>query len=409
MDFSGLATLEETVSERKLQSRGAQARKKPPTAARWLIYGATGLTGRLLAREAAAQGLTPTLAGRDPNRLAQLAGSLRLEYRVARLEDAAALTGLMDGAAIVLNAAGPFIDTAGPLTAACLATGTHYTDVTGEPTVFAALERRDREARRRGVMLLPGAGFVVVATDCLAAHVACRLPSATRLRIGISRPASLGHGTLRTIIRNVQSGFHIREGGRLVLREGRLEHAFDFGRGLRTGLAVDWADLITAWHTTGIPNTQVFLELRPVEREALALSRTFAGSLRSPFGQALLRALLLPYRRVSVREGTAARHTVVAEASDGRGHRTVSRLHTPDSYAFTAKAAVAIVRRMLAGEVDPGFRTPARMYGADFVLSLDGVRREDLPARSDGGRSRYESRSRSSRASSRSAVKNPSL
>lgn len=346
-----------------------------------MIYGATGYTGQLLASRSLAHGLSPLLAGRDEARLRRLAAPLDFEYRAARLEDPAALARLLHGVRLVLNAAGPFIDTAGPLVAACLATGTHYLDLTGEPAVFAALQRRDGVARRRGVMLLPGVGFVVVATDCLAAHVARRLPGAVELRLGISMPASYAaRGTLRTAIRHLGPGVRIRRGGRLEVPGGSpLEHAFDYGWGYRTSLAIDWADMITAWHTTGIPNIEVYLDLLPSERTALLASRLFAGWLRSPFGQALLKA-----RVQTLPEGPPpddrrrAGCAIVAEAKDRAGRRMSSRLQTPDQYTFTAAAALSLVERVLAGDLSAGFQTPARVYGADFVLGLDGVAREDL-------------------------------
>lgn len=348
---------------------------------RWMIYGATGYTGQLLASRSLARGLSPLLAGRDESRLRRLASPLGFEYRAARLGDSPALARQLRGVRLVLNAAGPFVATAGPLVAACLATGAHYLDVTGEPAVFTALQRRDGVARRRGVMLLPGAGFVVVATDCLAAHVARRLPGAVGLRLGISLPASYaGPGSLRTVIRHLGPGVRVRRGGRLAVPLwSPLEHDFDYGWGIRTSLAVDWADTITAFHTTGIPDIEVYLDLLPSERAALLAGRLFAGWLRSPLGQALLSAKIQ-----TLPEGTPpsdrrrAGCAIVAEAEDRAGRRVSSRLHTPDQYTFTADAALTLVERVLAGELSIGFQTPSRVYGADFVLGLDGVIREDL-------------------------------
>ncbi len=347
---------------------------------RWVIYGATGYTGQLLASRSLARGLSPLLAGRDGARLRRLAEPLGFEHRAARLDDPAALARLLRGARLVLNAAGPFAGTAGPLVAACLATGAHYLDVTGEPAVFAALRRRSGLARQRGVMLLPGVGFVVVATDCLAAHVARRLPGAVRLRLGVSLPASYaGRGSLRTAARHLSPGVRVRHGGRLAVPPFPLEHDFDYGWGRRTGLAVDWADVVTAYYTTGIPDIEVYLDLQPAERAALLAGRLFAGWLRSPPGQALLRA-----KARTMPEGPPpadrrrAGCAVVAEGEDHDGRRARARLHTPDQYTFTAAAALSLVERVLAGELAAGFQTPARVYGADFVLGLDGVTREDL-------------------------------
>ncbi|HYU35718.1 MAG TPA: saccharopine dehydrogenase NADP-binding domain-containing protein [Thermoanaerobaculia bacterium] len=343
---------------------------------RWLIYGATGYTGRMLASRSLARGLSPLLAGRDEARLRRLAAPLDFEYRAARLDDPAALARMLQGVRLVLNAARPLDATAGPLIAACLATGAHYLDVTGEPAVFAALQRRDEVARRRGVMLLPGAGFVVVATDCLAAHVARRLPGAVRLRLGISLPASYaGRGSPTTVLPYLGPDIRVRRGGRLAAPLwSPLEHDFDYGWGHRTSLAVDWADVITAFHTTGISDIEVYLDLLPAERVALLASRLLAG-LRSPCGQA--RVQTLP-GGPPPDDRRRAECSIVAEAEDRAGRRVSSRLRTPDQYTFTADAGLTLVERVLAGEISAGFQTPARVYGADFVLGLGEVTREDL-------------------------------
>lgn len=348
-----------------------------------MIYGATGFTGRMLAGRSRDQGLSPVLAGRDEARLRRLAAPLGFESRAARLDDPQGLVRLLKGVRVVLNAAGPFVVTAGPLVAACLATGTHYLDVTGEPAVFVALSRRGGLARRRGVMLLPGAGFVVVATDCLAAHVARRLPGAARLRLGISLPISYAaHGSLETLARHLGPGIRVRREGRLVAPlRSFLEHDFDYGQGYRTGLAVDWADTVTAFHTTGIPDIEVYLDLQPADRMTLLAGRLFAGWLRSPVGQALLREKIRtmpdgPPPAGRRRAGCA----VVAEVEDRAGRRVRARLQAPDQYTFTAASALALVERVLAGELEAGFQTPAGVYGPDFVLDLDGVTRQDLTA-----------------------------
>jgi len=136
--------------------------------------------------------------------------------------------------------------------------------------------------------------------------------------------------------------------------------------------------MVTAGGTTGISRVEVYADLLPGERAAILAGRLWAGWLRAPLVEPLLRA------GVDARpEGpsTAARRrarcTVVAEAEDRAGRRAVSRLRTPDQYTFTAESAVALAARVLAGELAPGFQTPARVYGPDFVLGLGGVVRED--------------------------------
>src|SRR5215208_5450876 len=108
-----------------------------------LIYGATGYTGELVARRAAAEGLRPILAARQEAAVAALAGELGLAHRAFALDRADAID--LSGVAVVLSCAGPFSETAGPLVAACLRARAHYLDITGEAEVFERVAARDAE------------------------------------------------------------------------------------------------------------------------------------------------------------------------------------------------------------------------------------------------------------------------
>jgi len=197
-----------------------------------LIYGANGYTGALIAQLAVARGLQPILAGRSRTALAAVAGPLGLDYRVFALEDAAALaTGLAD-ARVVLHCAGPFAHTARQMADACFRTHTHYLDITGEIAVFEALAARDAEARAAGVMLLPGAGFDVVPSDCLAAHLKRRLPSATSLALAFQVLGRVSRGTANTAIENVARGGMVRRDGKLLAVPAAYKNrTIDLGRG----------------------------------------------------------------------------------------------------------------------------------------------------------------------------------
>src|SRR5688500_7320693 len=101
----------------------------------FLLYGATGYTGSLIARAAVAAGLRPVLAGRDAAALAGLAAALGLEHRAFGLDDPAAVDRGLRGAAAVLHCAGPFSHASRPVADACLRGATHYLDLTGEVAV----------------------------------------------------------------------------------------------------------------------------------------------------------------------------------------------------------------------------------------------------------------------------------
>jgi short subunit dehydrogenase-like uncharacterized protein len=183
----------------------------------FLLYGSTGFVGGAIARLAVDRGMRPLLAGRNAVRLKEQADELGLQYRAFELDDAGAIDSALGDVTVLLHCAGPFMHTFRPMVDGCLRTGRHYLDITGEIPVFEAIAARGNEARAKGIMLLPGAGFDVVATDCLAVHLKQRLPSATRLTLAfrVEGPAGLPPGTQRTAIEMIPFGIRARRGGKL--------------------------------------------------------------------------------------------------------------------------------------------------------------------------------------------------
>ncbi len=345
-----------------------------------LIYGATGYTGRLAAEHAVAIGLRPILAGRSGAALEPLAARLGLEHRVFNLADATRLRQGLDQVAVVLHAAGPFSATSRPMVNACVATRAHYCDITGEIDVFEALAARDAEAKTAGIMLLPGAGFDVVPSDCLAAHVAARLPAAARLRLSIGGLSTVSRGTAKTMLEGIAQGTRVRRGTRLVTMPETPRDLADFGTGSRRTIGVSWGDVSTAWRSTGIPDIAVFFEAtRDMERAARlpGFAKTILGAgavQRFLKGQIDRRMPAGP----SPEQRARGRAVIVAEAWNTAGAHVASRLVTPDAYALTALTAIEIARRAAAGEFRPGYQTPSRAYGADFILNFEDVSRADL-------------------------------
>ncbi|MBK7952261.1 MAG: saccharopine dehydrogenase NADP-binding domain-containing protein [Deltaproteobacteria bacterium] len=348
---------------------------------RILIYGATGYTGKLVAREAARRGLDVVLAGRDRHRLDDVAREHGFEARAVALDDAAGLRAALADVAAVLHIAGPFSRTSKPMADACLETGTHYLDVTGEIDVFEALARRGEEALRAGVTLLPGVGFDVVPSDCLAVHVAKRIDEPKRLRIGL---AGLGggasRGTARTMVESLADGLRIRHQGVLVPRPfGRLEHRFDLGAGPLRALALPLADLASAFHSTGIPNIETYVVASGSLPNLLRLVERLRPILRLGFVQRFLsdRIDRLP-EGPSDEARESGRSLVLAEVEGAGGLRAAAMLETPSGYAITQVAAVEAARRVAEGLAPIGFQTPATAFGPDFVLECSNSRRTDL-------------------------------
>ncbi|HYC53734.1 MAG TPA: saccharopine dehydrogenase NADP-binding domain-containing protein [Candidatus Binatia bacterium] len=345
----------------------------------FLLYGATGYSGSLLARASVARGMRPVLAGRNGAALEKLAGQLDLTFRVAALDDTRALDRALQGIGVVLHAAGPYSSTAAPMLEACMRAGAHYLDLTGEIGVVEQLAARGAQARSRGIMVMPGVGLDVVAGDCLALHTASRIKRPVRMKMGVHGLRLVSRGTAKTIVEAAGDG-KARRGGRITAMPlGSVERSFDFGWGPTACLNVSWADVATAWYTTGIPDIEVYCEAIVPLRLLAMSNRTMGAMLSTPPMQAWIKAhvdLLPPGPDEDARRRGAA--IFVVEVEDAAGDRAVSRLRTAEAYSFTAMVAPAIAARAVSGDVEAGFQTPARVYGADLPLAFDGVVREDL-------------------------------
>jgi short subunit dehydrogenase-like uncharacterized protein len=352
----------------------------PAAGSALLLYGATGYTGELIARRAVERGLRPILAGRSAPALATLAAELGLPHRVFALDDAAAVDAGLEGVAAVLHAAGPFSRTSRPMVDGCLRRRVHYLDITGEGVVFGALARRDAEARAAGVTLLPGVGFDVVPTDGLAAHLARRLPGATHLTLAFKAVGQPSRGTTLTALEGIHLGGMVRRGGKLTrVPAAWRTRDFDFGRGPVACMTIPWGDVWTAWHTTGIPDIEVYLAAPPALR-AFSLASRFVGPLLG--SGPVQRALAALVRSKLTGPDAAARarglSLVYGEVEHADGRRAAARLTAPEGYAFTALAAVECAERVLAGQARAGFLTPSLAFGPDLSLSIPGVERIDL-------------------------------
>jgi short subunit dehydrogenase-like uncharacterized protein len=338
-----------------------------------LVYGAYGYTGELVARRAVERGLRPVLAGRDRRRLEPVARALDLEWRAFPLDGMRTVQRNLVGVRVVLHCAGPFADTFRPVVEACLASGAHYLDITGEIPVIDALAGLSPAAEKAGIMLLPGAGFDVVPTDCLAAHLVRRLPGATSLALAFRGSSRLSRGTARTMLRHLAA----RGPDPRTTRQPR-GRSFDFGRGPVACVSIPWGDLATAPRTTGVGDVAVYVPA-PAGAGGLRLLPLVAPLARLPLLRELAARLLTRGEPGPTPEERARGGTVVlGEASDGAGTRAAARLRVPEPYVLTALAAIEIAERALRGEAKPGWQTPGSAYGPDLVTALPGCERQDL-------------------------------
>ncbi len=360
--------------------------------ASYLIYGAYGFTGRLIARRAVELGDRPVLAGRGARRLRRLADELGLEHVVFGLQEPERMRAALDRVSAVVHAAGPFVRTWRPMAEACVATGTHYLDITGEIEVFEALRHMGPAAAAAGVALLPGAGFDVVPTDCAAALAVARLAEPTRLDIAFHSRGAPSRGTLRTMVEHLDAPQLERREGRIVPIERPEPLRVPFTDRARDAVPISWGDVATAYHSTGVADIRTyrtasggFARLVALVRRARPVVRTAA--MRNLLGWGIDRMVAEGPDDEELAQG---RSRIWCRARDERSDdEAVVELVTPNGYTFTARSAVAAVRRLL----DPvdversrvGFLTPSRAFGATFAESIDGVERVEAK---DGPRTR---------------------
>jgi short subunit dehydrogenase-like uncharacterized protein len=343
----------------------------------WMIYGANGYTGAMTAREAARRGMQPVLAGRNAEALQQLGRELELPVRVFGLDDPAALTQSLEGIDLVLHCAGPFSATAGPMMEACLARGCHYLDITGEIDVFALGHSKHEAARRAGIVLLPGSGFDVVPTDCLAAMLKARMPDATQLVLAFEAGGGPSPGTAKTSVEGLGRGGRARIDGELqrVPLAWKVRF-FERDGEQRLAMTIPWGDVYTAHVSTGIPNVEVYMAVPPATVTRLRRLRWLGPLLGTAPVQRFLKAQVAKKVR-GPSESTRGRTGCVVwgEVTNPAGQQQRLRLRTPNGYALTVTASLGIVAKLLDdAPAAGGFYTPSQLMGAEYVLSLPDVR-----------------------------------
>lgn len=346
-----------------------------------LVYGSYGYTGDLIARFAREGGVEVVLSGRNAERLRRQAEGYGFESVPADVSDPDSIRSALRDAAVVIHCAGPFAHTYEAMARACLDTGTHYTDITGEAEVYEGLWAMDEEAKRVGIMLLPGTGFDVVPSDCLAAHLKSRCSDATHLELAFrGRGGGVSHGTAKTMAENFYLGGTVRQDG--LLRQVPVAwktRKIDFGDGRPAHcMSIPWGDVVTAYRSTGIPNIIVYTGVPERPARMLRLARP----LLPLFGTRLVQSLIK--KRIEAAPAgpddqarATAYNELWGEARAVNGQTVVSRLRTPEGYTLTAKMALSIAQKICNGEQVPGFQTPSTAYGKDLILELPGTERVD--------------------------------
>lgn len=325
-----------------------------------MIYGAAGYTGGMAAEHAASAGLDIVLAGREKERarLEALAGRIGADIRLFSLGDPDAVATGLEDISVLLNAAGPFMNTAEPLMSAAIRAGKHYLDFSAELDTYREALALDGRARAAGVMLLPGSGGSVAMLGSLAGHAVARVRNARKIRIALHVAGAMSRGSATSASQNIVSETLHLVDGELVARSPEEVRDFDFGSGPQSSFPVTLPDLVTIHQATGVSDIEVFVHVT-------------AGGF--PIGN----AKDMP-AGPSIEERAASRYHAAVEVTDADGTVVRSVLDTVNGYTFTAMAAAEAARRVLGGEVRPGFQTPAGLFGNGFAETIADTRIIDL-------------------------------
>lgn len=340
----------------------------------WMIYGAYGYSGRLVAEHARENGLTPLLAGRNAEKTQALADELGCAWRAFGLEDSGKIAKNLNDVDAVIHCAGPFSATSKAMIEGCLWSGTHYFDITGEMLVFehAHSERVDSAAEEAGIIVCPGVGFDVVPTDCIAKALVDALPDAIDLDLGFQGNMTLSPGTAKTMIESLGEGTFARRDG--VLKNIPVQvRDIDFGKGPRQSMSVSWGDISTAYYTTGIKNITVYWPANDAMIIGMRYSGPFRPLLRlGPVQKILKNRVDRKVHGPSPEQRDQQRVRVWGEVRDAAGQCVTARMTTANGYTVTQLAPVAIIEHMLAHDVEGGSTTPALLMGKDFASQLPG-------------------------------------
>jgi short subunit dehydrogenase-like uncharacterized protein len=346
-----------------------------------ILYGSYGYTGKIVAQECKAKNLNVILAGRNKESLQKQSEETGYPFDVVDISDSTALKNLLKKGVLVIHCGGPFKFTAKAMADACLETKTHYTDITGEHQVFELLAGYDKKGKDSGIMIMPGTGFDVVPSDCLALHLKNRLPSATHLQLAFTMSkGGMSRGTSKSMTEGFGYGSLIRKDEKLTpVNLGEKVLDVDFGPFKTATLNIPWGDISTAWRSTGIPNIEVYTGATDKMIRNARMTKYFNWLLRQRWVKNyMIKKIDQKPAGPSEERRNSGRSFLWGKVWDSKGKTCVSQLETHSGYTLTAKTAVLIAEKILSGNFKTGYQTPAMAYGADLIMEIEQTTRKDL-------------------------------
>jgi short subunit dehydrogenase-like uncharacterized protein len=340
---------------------------------KFLLYGANGYTGKLIAKLAATYNLQPILAGRTEANIKPLAEELQLPCRIIDLDDKIQLENALSSVKLVLHAAGPYAYTAKQMIEACLKTGVHYIDINGDIAVFEMLKKYDAAAKEKNIMIMPGVGFDVVPTDCIALQLKNKMPDATHLKLAFaSVGGGLSHGTAITMASKIGEGGASRENGKIVRKPlGQKGMWVNFGTKKLFVMTIPWGDVSTAYTTTGIANIETYTGMAPKVYRMLKLQWAFNWLLKTEFVRNIIRKKIKSKPAgPSDEQRKNSSSFVWGEVTNASAKKLTAAISCLDGYTLTAHSSLIISQKILNGNYKTGYQTPAGCYGAGLIMEV---------------------------------------
>jgi len=344
----------------------------------FLIYGANGYTGELITRRAASLGLKPVIAGRNGEQIQELASALGFTFLVFDLSEDDEIRRNIAPFKLVLHCAGPFSKTARPMIKACLEVKAHYLDITGEIEIFEYCASKDKKAHEAGIILMPGVGFDVVPTDCLAAHLASLLPEASHLELAFKGSGSISKGTALTMLENAYKGGAIRQNSTIISVPAAYESKTIRLEEKEISITtIPWGDVSTAYYSTGIPNIKVYTAVKPEGIKWMKIMNSLGWLIKLPVIRNYFR------RKVSKIKGPSedlrnSGKSIIWGRVFNEEQQFEAMLTTPEGYHLTALTAISIVQKLLIDHIFSGYKTPSMAFGPNFILEIENTNRTNL-------------------------------
>jgi short subunit dehydrogenase-like uncharacterized protein len=355
-------------------------------AARIVLFGATGYTGRLTAEAMIERGLRPVLAARSQAKLDELAGELggeSLETAIADVSDPPSVAALVESGDVLVTTVGPFARWGQPAAAAATTAGAHYIDSTGEPAfIREVFERYGPAAEQAGIGMLTAMGYDWVPGNLAGALALGRAGElATRVDVGyfITRGAlKPSGGTAATLASGLTApSFGFRDGRIQTERGAKRVRSFRVGSKELSGISVGSSEHFTLPRLAPrLREVNAYLGwFGPASRAMQAMSAGTSVAMKVPGVEKLWSAAaerFLPGS--SGGPDAAARSTsrshFVGIAYDAAG-RVLSEAHLTgiDAYTFSGRMLAWAADRAAAGGLKAtGALGPVDGYGLDELV-----------------------------------------